>query len=167
MRARSKHDWWASVLDRRLDWLAEIPLDLDLISTSDKRWAATRGSGLAFAALDGLIGPHRGAAVATKMLHLKRPRFFPVLDDLVAQMLGINPPSSMRREQHVELAHRLILHVRHEGRQNLKQLQEIRRALADEGISRSLVRILDAVLWFSHPAAGVVDASRVISVRLR
>jgi hypothetical protein len=166
MRARSKHAWWAPITDQVLVWLEAIPHDLDLIEADGDLWEARRGAHLARQALAAAIGPHRGAAVATKMLHLKRPKFFPVLDDLVAQMLGVNAPGNPTREQRVETAHRLLLHLREEGRRNLRALQLIQRNLRAEGIDRSLVRILDAILWFSHPAAGIPNAPRILIVQL-
>jgi hypothetical protein len=38
MRARTPHDRWASITDRRLLWLDEIDPDIDLIETDDAAW---------------------------------------------------------------------------------------------------------------------------------
>lgn len=164
MRARSSHETWAPVLDRPLPWLEGISLDLDLIEAEEDDWTKANADQLVREALMGTIGRGRGASVATKMLHLKRPRLFPVLDDLVAQMLGINYSDDATPEQRVMVAHRLILHLREQARANLVQLQAIEHALAAEGIKRPLVRILDAILWFSHPATGVAGAPRRLTV---
>jgi len=43
-------------------------------------------------------------------------------------------------------------------------LQTISSALSEQSIHRSLVRILDAVVWSSHPAAGVPGVDRVIRI---
>jgi hypothetical protein len=88
------------------------------------------------------------------MLHLKRPRLFPVLDSLVAQMLGGTVADDAPVGVRVARATELTTHVRREGRRNLAVLTELQRRLDEAGIERSLVRILDAALWLSHPAAG-------------
>ena len=57
---------------------------LDLIETGQARWAAVGGDELVRAALAATLGHGRGASVATKLLHLKRPRLYPILDAYVA-----------------------------------------------------------------------------------
>lgn len=164
MRARSRHQWWEPVLDRELDWLSALDPGLDLITTSDQEWQIAEGERLATAALTAAIGPHRGPSVATKVLHLKRPRLFPVLDSYVAVMLGKSMPEDAQDAQRLETAVNLLLHLRAQGRANLKQLQTIRSTLQTQCIDRSLVRILDAIIWFAHPAAGVPNTTREITV---
>jgi uncharacterized protein DUF6308 len=165
MRARSPHEAWSPILNRPLDWLAALSPELDLIATDDHEWQASNGAQLTATALTATIGPRRGPAVATKVLHLKRPRLFPVLDDFVAVMLGVNMPGDASTPRRVGIAVQLVDHLRAEGRRNIEPLQAISAALADEGIERPLVRILDAIVWFSHPAAGVAGARRELSVR--
>jgi hypothetical protein len=164
MRARSSHAWWEPVLNRDLDWLSALDPTLDLIITEDDEWRLADGEHLVTAALSAAIGPHRGPSVASKVLHLKRPRLFPVLDEFVAVMLGINMPEDSAQSQRVTIGVSLILHLRAQGRANVDQLQAIQSALSAEGVDRSLVRILDAIVWFSHPAAGVPNAVREITV---
>ena len=120
--------------------------------------------GQAPAALTAAIGDRRGPSVATKVLHLKRPRLFPVLDGLVATMLGVNMPEDAPHSRRVQISVGLLLHLRAQGRANLHQLQTIRALLNADGVDRPLVRILDAIVWFAHPAAGVPNAVREISV---
>jgi hypothetical protein len=95
--------------------------------------------------LDSTIGPHRSVSVATKVLHSKRPALFPVLDSLVIQQIGGGGRSPLD----------LFAHIRSVGRDNLKALSLIQEDLRLEGIDRSRVRILDVLLWSSHPAAGL------------
>jgi hypothetical protein len=140
--------------------------DLDLIETDEDGWRAADGARLTTAALAATIGPRRGPSVASKVLHLKRPRLFPVLDDFVAVMLGVNMPDDAPSERRVEIATGLMLHLRTQGRANLQSLNAIQTTLAAQGIRRPLVRILDGIVWFSHPAAGVPNASREITVHL-
>lgn len=164
MGARSDHQWWEPVLSRDLDWLSAIDPELDLIAASDHEWQVADGEKLATAALTATIGPHRGPSVATKVLHLKRPRLFPVLDSFVAVMLGKNMPDDAPADRRVKITVDLLLHLRAQGRANLEQLQTIQSALATKGIDRPLVRILDAIIWFAHPAAGVPGTTREITV---
>jgi hypothetical protein len=165
MRARTPHSAWEPLLDRRLDWLEAIPAGLDLITASPDEWRSGRGDALVADALSACVGRGRGVSVATKMLHLKRPRLFPVLDSLVAQMLGGTTADDAAVAVRVARATELTTHVRREGRRNLAILSELQARLEDAQTGRSLVRILDAVLWFSHPAAGS-GAARSIEVRL-
>ena len=98
-----------------------------------------------------MVGDHRGLSVATKLLHLKRPALVPILDSLVVDQLGGRGKDGAS----------LIEHVRREGQQNLAALQRIQRELATlaggDGmpIDRTLVRILDVLLWATHPASAL------------
>jgi hypothetical protein len=62
MRARSAHESRQPVLDRELEWLAELDPDLDLIAAGTDDWQAADGDRLAITALTetiGLDGGHR------------------------------------------------------------------------------------------------------------
>jgi hypothetical protein len=159
MRARSPHPAWASVTGIPLPWLRAIPSDFDLIEMTANEWEARAGEQLVHAALRAVVAHGRGVAVATKMLHLKRPRLFPLLDRLVVEMLGARFPEGAAEVRAAQAA-QLVTHVRAEGRRNLDALMTIQSQLAALGCERSLVRILDAVMWLSHPAAGVSGPSR-------
>jgi hypothetical protein len=166
MRARSSHKHWEAITNRDLDWLAAIEPTLDLLATDNEQWRHADGARLSTIALRGTIGRGRGPSVATKVLHLKRPNLFPVLDDFVAVMLGINMPDDARPARRVEIATTLIAHIREQGRANLAALTAVQARLRAQGISRPLVRILDAIIWFSHPATGVDGARREITIRV-
>lgn len=151
MRARSPHAAWeplTAAVDE-LPWLTAIDASWDLIATDDNDWQATGGAVLLAAAIEASVGPYRRLSVATKVLHLKRPRLFPVLDSLVVDLIG--------GLAYVARPARLLLHLREQGRSNLETLLAIQAELAarDQPLERSLVRILDALLWSSHPAAGI------------
>jgi hypothetical protein len=166
MRARSPHRVWAELIDAETAWLSNVPEDLDLIETGDRRWRAVGGDDLVKEALAATIGPGRGLAVATKLLYLKRPRLFPMLDRLVAELLGAGAPDDPRAAQRVETAVALTRLLRSEGRRNLEPLRGIRDALSADGTHRSLIRLLDAILWSAHPAAGAGRSRRTIEVRI-
>ena len=165
MRARTAHDRWAPITGMHLPWLQAIDPGLDLIEADDRTWDDADAGALVVAALTAVIGPGRGASVGTKMLHLKRPRLFPVLDLLVAQMLGA-PISEGLPEVRAHHAARLIVHLREQGRNNLGALRSVQSRLAGQDVQRSLVRILDAVLWSSHPAVSFRSAHRVLACRV-
>ena len=167
MRSRSPHRVWAGVVDAEAPWLASIPVELDLLETGERRWRRERGDDLVAAALAATIAPGRAMGVATKLLHLKRPRLFPMLDRLVAEMLGVGLADTANQEQRVETAVRLTRTIRSEGRRNLDALLAIRDALATDGTRTSLVRLLDAIVWFAHPAARIDGAPRAIEVAPR
>jgi hypothetical protein len=167
MRARSPHKLWDAIVGAEAPWLGSIPVDLDLLEDDDRRWRSARGDDLVTSALAATIGPGRGMAVATKLLHLKRPRLFPMLDRLVAEMLGLGPSTDAATERKVGTAVTLMHAIRSEGRRNLEPLRGIQDALATDGTRRSLVRLFDAILWFAHPAARVAGTPRTIEVRLR
>src|SRR4051794_21810809 len=145
MRARSPHMTWDSLINdtRPLPWLAGLDPTWDLVTTPDERWqSAVRA--LVDAALVAATGPGRGFSVGTKVLHLKRPRMFPVLDSLVLQQVGVTESVPMIK---------VVEHLRAEGRRNVAALREIQTSIAPR--QRSLVRLLDILLWASHPAAGL------------
>lgn len=150
---------------RELDWLREIPSDLDLIETDDDAWDEARGRELLRTAVRSTLGRGRGVAVATKLLHLKRPRLFPILDAFVAQMLG-RPITREDVDGRAEQAGQLIVRLRREGRRNAYVLRTIGNEFAAAGLERSLVRILYAALWLAHPAAGGPGARRRFTVEL-
>ena len=164
MRARSVHASWQPVFDDDQTWLSDIPVKLDIIDADDQMWEAARGAELVSAATAFCIRPYIALARATKVLHLKRPHVFPVLDRLVVEVMGVNLPDSPKRDEKIAIAQRVTAAIRREGRANIDPLQEIQRQLPPEGPKLSLVRIFDICLWFSHPAAGVLGAAREIRV---
>jgi Family of unknown function (DUF6308) len=95
------------------------------------------------------------------MLHLKRPSLIPILDTLVVEQIGGvgRPPMD------------LLLHLRAEAQLNRLALQHVQTNLQKAYITRTLIRILDALLWSSHPSAGIAMAlaswERVIRPALR
>jgi hypothetical protein len=166
MRTRSEHKNWDLLFAAGFAWLTAIPNDLDLIDTGDEAWAAREGDSHLKTGFGAVFGPGRGLASGGKMMHFKRPLLFPVLDRFVAEMLGV-PISSQPNPDKLSAVAVLITElIRREGRRNLEDLHAIQDALAADGINRSLARILDAVLWFSHPAASVDDVQRQLSISL-
>jgi hypothetical protein len=125
--------------------LRAIDPSWNLLDVDDRSWS-TQVRPVIGSAIKEVIAPYRRLSVATKLLHLKRPRLFPVLDSLVLQQIGvtesIDPVAA-------------IDHLRSEGRRNVLALESVRDLIAKDGYDRPLVRILDVLLWSSHPAAGL------------
>jgi hypothetical protein len=151
MRARSPHSAWEALTTAvdELPWLSAIDPDWDLIGTDDDDWDRAGATQLLAAAIEAAVGPYRRLSVATKVLHLKRPRLFPVLDSLGVDLIG--------GPAYVTQPGKLLSHLRAQGRANLATLTAIQEHLASQTTpyQRSFVRILDALLWSSHPTAGI------------
>ena len=167
MGGRSPHQVWEPLVGKPRRWLRQIDPQLDLIEAPERTWREVRGDDLVRQAVAGCIGPGRNIAVATKVLHLKRPRLFPMLDRLLVELLGPRARGGPEADGPAGDAAHLVLHLRAEGRTNIQELKEIQRVLRANGTDVSLVRILDAVLWASHPAAGPISTRpRVLSSAL-
>jgi Family of unknown function (DUF6308) len=146
MRARTPHDAWQPLTSAGpLPWLDALDPSWDLIELPDLDWERLGCTALLEAVFAAAEARHRSRAVATKVLHLKRPLLIPILDSLVVQQVG-----GARRP-----AVDVVLHLRAEGRRNRVALRQIQASLEQAQITRPLVRILDALLWSSHPAAGI------------
>jgi hypothetical protein len=168
MRARSGHKYWQQTYGDPQEWLTALGPGHYITEPHDRDWAAARGDEVVLDAIAACLQPGIGLAGATKVLHLKRPRLFPVLDSLVVQMMGINVGDEMTRAQRIAVAQRVTAAIRREGRRNIDALRAIQGEVIDGGgISLTLVRILDICLWFAHPAAGVPGARREMHVRVR
>jgi hypothetical protein len=152
MAARAPEKWWSGLLDGApRPWLDAVIPAWTLLELSDAAWDQEHVTDRLRATLKEMVGDHRGLSVATKLLHLKRPALVPILDSLVVDQLG------GRGMDGAELTE----YLRTEGRQNLEALQRIQRDLgtlvgSDGGpIERTLVRILDVLLWATHPASAL------------
>jgi hypothetical protein len=101
-------------------------------------------------------GPYRQLATVTKLLHLKRPALVPVLDALVIEQIG-------GRTRTLET---VLGHVRRTGQANLPGLLAIQEYLAltlgwdGRPIERTLARILNALLWSTHPGSALYPQLR-------
>ncbi len=151
MRARSPHAAWEPLINdnRSLPWLATIDPEWDLIELDEERWTTLVRPAVDLA-LIAATGPGRGISVGSKVLHLKRPRMFPVLDKLVLEQVGATESVP---------AMRVVDHLRSAGRRNLPDLRAIQHFLRPH-YDRSLIRILDVLVWATHPAAGLMSALR-------
>lgn len=153
MAARTSHEAWAPVIAAD-DWSWLVALDhaWDLFEMPDEDWAGAQVADLlrvAFAAVQ-----RRGLqiTVITKVLHIKRPNLIPVLDSLVIGQVG------GRSSEDVRVWVAIIEHIRRVGLANLPGLRAIRAHLLAAGLQeRSLVRILDSLLWTCTPGSALFD----------
>jgi len=151
MAAHASHELWAKVI--ALDewaWLTALDPDWDLFQMSDETWDALGVRGRLQAAFAACQQKGVQIAVVTKILHIKRPRLIPVMDSLVVGQV------SGRITADVASWLRLLEHLRTVGRANLTELQGIHRHLQERGIEeRTLVRILDSLLWTCTPGSAL------------
>jgi hypothetical protein len=151
MAARTPHSRWASVISGRdWSWLEALDPRWNLFDLTSEEWAdleVPKRLGRAFAATK---QPGLGIAAVTKVLHIKRPGLIPVLDSLVVDQIG----AQVTKDVFTWVA--ALERVREVGRGNIGELGRIRDHLESRGIEgRSLVRILDALLWTSSPGSAM------------
>jgi hypothetical protein len=145
MRTSHKH-WTQFTTGNSLPWLRRIPLDWDLVGMSPAEWQNEGCQSAMDAAVRQMNGPFRRAAGVTKLLHLKRPRLFPICDSYVMAMMG-------RTAWDARTTNLLIADIRDVVYANADALDAISAQLSNIGISRTKARIFDAILWFDAPSA--------------
>ncbi len=140
-----------------LEWLDALDPTWDLINMDDDDWTRLDCEGHLRRALSAILKPgkRRGPASVTKILYLKRPWLFRIVDDIVIQQLGAG-----RRE-----LLDVVLHVRAQGRANLGALRRVVDAIKAAGHSRSYVRALDTLVWASHPGTSAFTQARNVGAR--
>ena len=126
-----------------MPWLAAIRTARGLFEFEDDEWAPIAGQ--LNLAMSALLGPYRNMAVATKVLHAKRPGLFPILDSLVVEMAGGVGRSPAD----------LLDWFRAVGRANRSALGLVAADLEHIHLHRTEVRVLDALLWAAHPASSM------------
>jgi hypothetical protein len=145
-----------------LPWLAALGRDWDMITMSDAQLAEHGILDSVEAAITEIVSVKgRGIAQATKVLHLKRPRLVPVVDSFVARALGGRLSVDGPAERRVAQTRVILEHMRAAGQQVFPQLEEVDAHLRSVGIERSLVRILDALVWCSEAEAWVAMADLI------
>lgn len=89
-----------------------------------------------------------GLAKATKILHLKRPRLFPVLDSYVVQFLTGKTYTSSKRD--IELALKGLALSRELIRDQVAEFTELQMKLGDLPIQLTKVRLFDILCWSAY-----------------
>lgn len=135
--------------------LARIELEADLFALDEREFNSYLGGPIP-QALRALVGvKHLNLALASKLLYLKRPRLFPILDRYpfaFYSYIYFDRP----KERNVSTALKLLREFRADGRNNLDVLMLLgekmtaaanRRLGAGLPLSLSPVRVLDRVIW--------------------
>jgi hypothetical protein len=141
MGARSSYTNWSRLFKRgSLPTLQVIDPRVDIFLTSEREWAQGRVVEKLASLFSLVIGKGIGIAVATKVLHLKRPRLIPVCDSYVLRLMGIPGQDARSGVALVEC----LRSLRSQWTPPLEQMQ---RLLKERGYDRTLVRIADALMW--------------------
>ena len=163
MRARSKPEVWQDLYaEQHLPWLAALSPEWDLLA-DDAIWAAEGIPAAITGALLGIIAPYRNVSVATKMLHLKRPALFPVLDRLVVESVKGHISSTASPTTKASQSLAVIQHLRGEIRAHEGEIVEIQARLRVIGVNRTTTRIMDGLLWMTHPDSELAPLSSVVA----
>jgi hypothetical protein len=161
MRARSKSETWEDLFAvPALDWLAALDTSWDLLM-APQQWQAAKPT--LKAALIGITAPGRNVSVATKMLHLKRPNLFPVLDALVVEGIAGRYYTGRFPDKRADRSLELIEHLRQQALTSRGPLEQIQTRLAAVDLPRTLTRILDGLLWMTNPRSELAPIGAVIA----
>lgn len=145
MAARSPHKDWADLIGRGdLEELTAVDREWDLFLTSDEIWRERNIPDVLHRLFSVVIGKGIAIARATKVLHIKRPALIPVCDSYVLALMGIFGVSAASGVA-------LIEHLRDLRPELRPTLISLQASLRDAGHERSLVRIMDALVWSSYP----------------
>ena len=139
-----------------LPWLVALGRDWDLVTMPADEWEDLEVIDRITEAIEAVVSVKgRGVAQATKLLHLKRPRLVPVIDSFVARALGAPLSTEASAAVRVAQARRIVEHFRTAADQVRPQVEQVAAHLQVAGIERSLMRILDALIWCSEAEAWV------------
>jgi hypothetical protein len=145
MGARSPLADWKSLIERNdLSQLKVISANVDLFLTSEDEWARDRVPERLATLFKAVIGKGIGIARATKLLHIKRPKLIPVCDSYVLGLMGIPDIGA-------DSGVALVEHIRTVRNDLLPTLLALQARLRERNCDRTLVRILDSLLWSGYP----------------
>ena len=150
MRARSPYGPWERLYGRKHDWLLRLLPEWDLAETAPDEWSAADCTRFLCIAIEKTTVKSVGRAMATKVLHMKRPRLVPILDRLVVETVG---GSNDWKSPTPTAA--LVDHLRLVATDNAAALQDIQARLTGLAFQPTKVRILDAILWTAHPQSSL------------
>jgi hypothetical protein len=150
---RAPKDLWTWTRTRApVELLQELPADADLVDARNDDFERLQDA--YSAALKGFIadkpGRWRRLAVATKIMHVKRPLFVPILDNNVLTALGLRLADDAPQRVQIEVALEGTRAIRQAGVQNRSELSAVEQALLDADLRRPPARILDALLWLTQ-----------------
>jgi hypothetical protein len=123
--------------------LAEIPYD-SIYAYSDEDWSDLMQK--VERLLEKMTSIHGvGIEKVMKILHLKRPEFFPPLDNQVIQFLTKKRPSSSSRD--ISLALQALEASRELIRSQIEEFTALQNSLHDLPISMTIARLFDILCW--------------------
>lgn len=146
-----KFVWHWLLDDAPISLVSALPAGVHLRDVADEDYPEVRAR--IEAALGGFIGEtgtYRGLAIATKMLHLKRPALLPICDSYTVAMLGIPLKADASKAERVAAGLAACDITRQAVRDNAAELDAICAYLAEQTYPRTPVRVLDALLWLAY-----------------
>jgi len=126
--------------------LSKIP-DVELGEISDLDWGEIRARIISlFDAFHEI--KYVGIAKTAKILHLKRPHLFPILDSYVVELLTEENPSNVSNQHSfTDTGMRTLDIARKDIIQNITEFRKVQRSLFDLPISLTMVRMYDILCW--------------------
>lgn len=121
--------------------------DFDLACLDSQEWSALKPKlRILFTQFLSIRGV--GLAKATKILHLKRPHMFPVLDSFVVKFLsGTDPSTVLEKKKSIELGLIVMSIAWSDLSQNRANFQRLESQLADLSITLTYARMYDILCW--------------------
>jgi antitoxin (DNA-binding transcriptional repressor) of toxin-antitoxin stability system len=152
-----KTQLWSPLMEAGdLPWLTALDRDWDLVTMREADWQRLKVLDRITEGVEAVVSVKgRGVAQPTKLLHLKRPRLVPVIDSFVARAMGAPLSAEASAAVRVGQARRILEHFRVAAGHARPQLERVDAHLRTAGIERSLLRILDALIWCSEAEAWV------------
>lgn len=145
-----------------LPWLVALERDWDLVTMPASAWEAWTIVDLVARAIAEVVAVKgRGIEQATKLIHLKRPALVPVVDSFVAKAIGARLSAEASTTTRVAQTRVILEHFRRVGVELRPQLEQVDAHLRSTGLERSLVRILDCLIWCSEAEAWIALAEVV------
>jgi len=167
MRTGSSYEHWRGLIgDPKPAWLGALPVSWDLSAITKEQWTRRCGQARMEAAFAAMLGPYRGLSVVSKVLHPKRPKLIPILDALVLEQLGAQARSQAPTATKAHVAGQVVSHLRVQARANQLALTTLQAGLARQGIGLSRIRLIDILLWMTHPAVRLVPFDRRMTIAI-
>lgn len=161
MKARSPKKAWTPLLDKPLDVLSDIPINVDLVDSPETAYLDAREKMRAYYLMITNINCLTDMA-ASKMLYLKRPKLAAISDSYVRTMLNIPDPDknkySWRAPFFTARALSVCDTIRKIGQENIALLNSLQEKILPIVISKA--RIVDVLIWVemaisqNHPTWG-------------
>lgn len=125
--------------------LSAVP-NIDLYAVSDKDWPKLRSNIKAlftkFLSIKGF-----GLAKATKILHLKRPNLFPILDSFIIKFILDCNISDLRKSSQIEIGLQALEHARELIGKQKVEFEKLVEQTKDLPIPLTPVRMFDILCW--------------------